>query len=92
MAGSPAGAVSDQTFGRLREQIAARVREGTLREISAEQIVVNLMALCLFPFAAQPMLRVLFGSVAHQEFSRERKAALTRCVLDALCPPTAQEG
>jgi hypothetical protein len=53
--------------------------------------VVNLMALCLFPFAAQPMLRVLFGSVAHQEFSRERKAALTRFVLDALCPPTAQE-
>src|SRR5205085_2155052 len=39
----------------LQRQIDARVKAGTLRPIAAEQFVVNLISLCIFPFAARPL-------------------------------------
>src|SRR3954451_15499346 len=42
---------------RLQAQIDARVAAGEMRPIAAEQFMPNLLSLCLFPFAAQPMLR-----------------------------------
>ena len=43
----------------LRRQIDARVRAGTMRPIAPEQFMVNLISLCIFPFAARPMLMAL---------------------------------
>ena len=46
---------------RLSAQIDERVRAGRMQPIDAEQFVVNLLALCIFPFAAKPMLTALLG-------------------------------
>ena len=46
---------------RLSAPIDERVRGGQMRAIDAEQFVVNLLALCIFPFAAKPMLTALLG-------------------------------
>ena len=46
---------------KVRQQIAAAVRAGTLRPIEPEQFIVNLLSLCVFPFAARPMIMVLLG-------------------------------
>ena len=35
----------------------ARVKAGTMRPIAPESFIVNLMALCIFPFAARPMIQ-----------------------------------
>jgi hypothetical protein len=32
-----------------------------MQSIDAEQFIVNLLALCIFPFAAKPMLMALLG-------------------------------
>ena len=45
----------------LRKQIEARVKSGRMRPIAPEQFIVNLMALCIFPFAARPMIAALLG-------------------------------
>jgi TetR/AcrR family transcriptional regulator len=50
-----------RVFGGLKKQIDARVRAGGMHPIAAEQFVVNLLALCIFPFAARPMLAALIG-------------------------------
>lgn len=46
---------------RLGAQIDERVRAGRMQPIDAEQFIVNLLALCIFPFAAKPMLTALLG-------------------------------
>ena len=46
---------------RLGAQIDDRVRAGRMQPIDAEQFIVNLLALCIFPFAAKPMLMALLG-------------------------------
>jgi len=53
--------VRPRVVHKLREQIAAAVRAGELRPMAPEQFLVNLLSLCVFPFAARPMLMVLLG-------------------------------
>ena len=73
------------TLGRQLEQAA---RDGRIRAISLEQFIANLASLCVFPFAARPML----GAVLHlddrafERFMRERKATLADFILNALRP------
>src|SRR6267142_1500167 len=50
-----------QVIAMLRQQIGARVRRGTMRPIAPEQFIVNLMSLCIFPFAARPMISAMLG-------------------------------
>src|SRR5690349_5623595 len=45
----------------LRAQIDEAARAGRIRPIEPQQLVVNLLALCIFPFAARPMLTAVLG-------------------------------
>lgn len=73
---------------KLDAQLEARAREGTLRSISAREFVVNLFSLCIFPFAARPMLRLVLGidNDAFGAFIEERKRTLPAFFLNALRP------
>jgi TetR/AcrR family transcriptional regulator len=73
---------------RLDVQLRERAAAGTMRPISPEQFLVNVLALCVFPFAARPMLNVAFGmdERAFQRFLDERRAALPGFILNALRP------
>lgn len=58
------GNISDAvrpSFEKLEQQIAAEARAGRMRRITAAQFFVNLISLCVFPFAARPMLRAALG-------------------------------
>lgn len=72
----------------LRQQIEQRVEDGTLRPISIEQFVVNLVGLCVFPFVARPMLELLFGLDADgfDAFIDQRQRELPSFFLNALQP------
>jgi TetR/AcrR family transcriptional regulator len=67
--GTPLDQVRFRLFGALRRQIAERVQAGTMRPIEPEQFVVNLLALCIFPFAVRPFLETVFGE-GEQGFER----------------------
>ena len=45
---------------KLDKQLTSEARKGHIRRISAQQFFVNLLSLCVFPFAARPMLRAAF--------------------------------
>jgi AcrR family transcriptional regulator len=70
----------------LGEQIEARVRAGEMRPITAAQFAVNLISLCLFPFAASPLLKVGFGwgQEGFDAFIAERRKELPVFFLNAL--------
>lgn len=72
----------------LDRQIDERVREGTMRPIKAQQFIINLISLCVFPFAARPMLRIVFGmdDAAFLRFVQERKKELPAFFRSALRP------
>ena len=71
---------------KLRQQIDAAVRTGRLRPIAPEQFLVNLLSLCVFPFAARPILMVLLGLDPQQfdRFIEERRHQLADFFLRAL--------
>jgi AcrR family transcriptional regulator len=69
-------------------QIKARVRAGAMRPIATEQFIANLASLCVFPFAARPMLGAVLGwdDGGFERFIKQRRSALPRFFLDALRP------
>lgn len=88
LAGVELGGVVPPARATLQRQIDARAAAGTLRPIAAEQFIVNLLSLCVFPFAARPLLcaALQLDAAGFDRFIDERKAALPRFFLDALRP------
>ena len=88
IAGGRLDAVLGPLFRQLQAQIDERVSAGTLRPIAAEQLVANLISLAIFPFAARPMLSIIFGldDAAFARFIQTRKRELPAFVLAGLRP------
>jgi AcrR family transcriptional regulator len=82
------GKVVPSLFVKLGHQIDERVAAGTMRPIPPEQFVINLVSLCIFPFAARPMLTVIFGmnDAAFARFIEQRKTELPAFFRNALRP------
>ncbi len=86
--GAAPSAVLPPVFAKLGAQIDERVAAGTMRPITAEQFAINLISLCIFPFAARPMLTVMFGmdDAAFARFIEQRKTELPDFFRNALRP------
>ena len=80
--------IGPRVLGALRRQIDARVKAGTMRPIAPEQFIVNLMALCIFPFAVRPMLQAMLGfdDQRFDQFITRRRQDLPTFFLGALRP------
>jgi TetR/AcrR family transcriptional regulator len=89
---SAAGGAPDQIagtiLGKLRAQIGEGVKGGSIRPIAPEQFMVNLLSLCIFPFAARPFLSVALGldDNGFARFVEQRKRELPAFFLNALRP------
>jgi TetR/AcrR family transcriptional regulator len=81
-------AVLPPLFKKLEKQIDERVRAGTMRRIQPHQLVINLISLCIFPFAARPMLSIVFGmdNPAFTRFIDQRRKEVPEFVRNALRP------
>jgi len=74
-----------RVFEVLDGQLQAAAAEGRLRPITAHEFVVNLVSLCVFPFAAAPLIRVLTGGQdALDHLLEARRAALPEFFLAGL--------
>jgi len=88
IAGTHPANVMQSFLPRLGAQIDEQVRIGAMRSIAPDQFLVNLVALCVFPFVARPVLRIVFGQddAAFSRFLDERRAELPEFILNALRP------
>jgi TetR/AcrR family transcriptional regulator len=84
--GGPAALGS--TLAVLGRQIKERVDAGTMRPITPQQFAVNLISLCIFPFAARPMLSIVMGmdDAAFTRFMEQRRWELPSFFRSALRP------
>ena len=72
----------------LARQLRVESRKGAIRPITAEQFIVNLVSLCIFPFAAKPLVTTMLqlDEAGFARFVEERKRTLPRFFLSALRP------
>jgi TetR/AcrR family transcriptional regulator len=70
----------------LERQIEERVAAGEMRPIPAEHFLVSLVSLCIFPFAARPMVCFLLGldPEGYARFIEERRTELPAFVTKAV--------
>lgn len=68
------------------DELRARAAGGEFRPIAVGQFLVNLASLCVFPFAARPMLQAVLGldASAWDDFLDARRAELPRLILNSL--------
>jgi AcrR family transcriptional regulator len=88
LAGEPHAPVALELTARLGTQLRERAAAGTMRPIAPEQFLVNLLGLCVIPFAARPMLTFALGmdDPAFERFIDARRAELPGFILNALRP------
>lgn len=85
-AASAPGMGRPQVLARLDADLARRVALGDFRPITADQFLVNLASLCVFPFAARPMVSAMFAFDAKtwDAFLDARRRELPGYILNAL--------
>ena len=81
-------AMTPDFVATLARQLRSETRKHDIRAISAEQFIVNLVSLCIFPFAAKPMLCTVLqlDDKGFARFVDDRKRTLPAFFLNALRP------
>lgn len=82
--GAQAGALVEE----LRKDVERAEAAGEIRPIDPVQLIVNVIALCAFPFVARPILQEAAGLDDRQflRFIEDRKAQVPEFVLRAIAP------
>jgi TetR/AcrR family transcriptional regulator len=73
--------------GKLVEQIKQEVKKGNIVNISPVQLIVNLLALCVFPVAARPLLQRVFfenNQKLYKQFLESRKKEVPQFVINSI--------
>lgn len=88
MVGMPADRFAPEMFETLGRQLDEGARQGRIASLAPEQFLVNLVSLCIFPFAGRPLLRVFLDldEPGFAAFIEERKESLPDFFLRALRP------
>lgn len=73
-------------LAQLDRDFARRARAGEMRPIRAEQFIVSLASMCVFPFAARPMLHHVLGIDDWDRYLDARRRELPGFILNALRP------
>jgi TetR/AcrR family transcriptional regulator len=69
--------------------IRQEIKKGNISEIDPYQLMVNMLAMCIFPFAARPMLQGFVfknDDAAYQAFLEKRKTEVAGFILKAIKP------
>lgn len=77
-----------EDLGRLEKQLQEQAEAGQIRSISAEQFIVNLLSLSIFPFVSRALIESIFDmdSEAFEQFIDQRKEVLPEFFMAALRP------
>ena len=88
MSGTSPSNVRARLFGTLGTQLEEAARNGTLRHITPQDFVINLVSMVVYPFAARPLVMAIIGldDAAFDAMMTRRKSELPAFFLAALRP------
>lgn len=76
------------------QQVESAAAEGRIRPVSPRHLLVHIVSMCIFPFIAKPMLRLVMdmSPAEMNTFLAERKTQIQEFIFAALRPlPTAED-
>jgi len=70
----------------LQKQIDDETDQGKIRSIKAEHLMVNIIAMCIFPFVARPIVQNIFDmdNQEYQSYLESRQTEITDFVLKSI--------
>lgn len=88
LTGMNIGQLGQEVRSTIATQLAAEVEAGRMRPVAAEDFLLNLISMSIFPFAARPLLGLLLDldDAEFDEFMEARKERLPDFFLNALRP------
>lgn len=85
--GKRLGVIEKKIPQKIDEMIKKEVESGNIREISVEDFIVNLLALCVFPFISRPIIaNILFNNdkSKYNKFICSRKKEVADFFINAI--------
>jgi AcrR family transcriptional regulator len=88
MSGTTPSKLRTRLFGTLGKQLEEGARDGTLKPITPQAFVLNLVSMVVYPFAARPLVLAIMGQddATFDAMMQRRKTELPEFFLDALRP------
>ena len=76
----------EMILGNFQKQINAELRKKKKKKISAQQLLINIQSLCIFPFIARPMIKGLMQmeEKTYQAMIQKRKTEVAAFIIDAI--------
>ncbi len=76
----------------LNPEVASRmieeeIEKGTIIDIDPKQLIVNIIALCIFPFAGKPIVKAIIfenDDQSYQEFLESRKKEVSQFIINSI--------
>lgn len=67
-------------------QVEAEVRAGGIKPVKPHEFLINIIALCVFPFIARSMVEAVFGMDAqdYERFMEERRKSLPGYIINSI--------
>jgi AcrR family transcriptional regulator len=81
------GVLKHNAFDKFAQLIEKEVANGTIKPIKAEQLIVNIIGLCIFPFVARPIIQTIVfknDKKEYQEFLKSRKKEVFSFVMNSI--------
>ena len=69
------------------EQIEKEMKSGDIREVDPKELLINMLSLCIFPFAAKPVMQRIFfqnNSKTYKQFLKQRKETVADFIINSL--------
>jgi TetR/AcrR family transcriptional regulator len=79
--------VKNNAFGKFSEMVREEVKKGNIEPIEPEQLIVNLIGLCIFPFVARPIIQgVVFKNdkKKYNSFLESRKKEVAAFIINSI--------
>ncbi len=72
----------------IKEQLEEEIKKQTISPISAEQFMINLVSLCIYPLLANPVLQTIYNMTdeSYRQFLIERKQIVFRTIFNEDLP------
>lgn len=74
-------------FDRFKQQISEEVEKGNIRPIEPEELIINILSLCVFPIIARPIIQPMFYADdrnAYNQMIDSRKKQTADFILNAI--------
>ncbi len=71
----------------LIKQIEKDIKEGKIRKLKPEHLIINMISLCIFPIAAKPIIKMMIfnnDESIFKQFIKERKKEVTEFIINSI--------